>query len=260
MEAGKYVEASDDQPGWGRPRRSTPPLAASATLRWSVVEPILSKLRPARVLEIGCGQGGFGARIASCAEYVGVEMDHQSYLVARSRIEPLGGKVVHGDARVLGATEPFDLVCAFEVLEHIEDDVAAVSEWRQVLTPAGSILLSVPAWPGRFGAGDTLVGHYRRYTPDQLDLTLSRAGLRDVEHAMYGWPLGFVTEPVRNVIARRVLERHPGSMEERTAGSGRYFQSDGMLARGVMTAVAPFALLQRLRPASGIGIVGLGHS
>jgi SAM-dependent methyltransferase len=197
--------------------------------------------------------------MASCAEYVGVEMDYRSYRVARTRIEPLGGRVVNGDYGALGVTEPFDLVCAFEVLEHIEYDVAAVCEWRQLLTPTGSILLSVPAWPRRFGAWDTLVGHYRRYTPEQLDLTLARAGLRDIQHTMYGWPLGYVTEPVRNVIAKRVLERQSGSMEDRTARSGRYFQSDGLLARAVMTAMAPIALLQRLNPTDGDGIVGLGH-
>jgi SAM-dependent methyltransferase len=187
-------------------------------------------------------------------------MDYESYRVARTRIEPLGGQVVNGDHGALGVTEPFDLVCAFEVLEHIEDDVAAVSEWRQLLTPTGSILLSVPAWPDRFGAWDTLVGHYRRYTPEQLDFTLARAGLRDVEHAMYGWPLGYVTEPVRNVIARRMLERQRGSMEERTARSGRSLQGDGALARAVMTAMAPVAILQRMCPTGGDGIVGLGHA
>ena len=239
--------------------RSAPPLAANATLRWSVVEPILDRLKPRRVLEIGCGQGAFGARIAAGAEYVGLERDSQSFDVARSRIVPAGGRVLFGDLDALDDPCPFDLVCAFEVLEHIERDIDAIREWTRFAAPDGAILVSVPAWPDRFGAWDTLVGHYRRYTPYQLDETLLGAGLRDVEHTMYGWPLGYVTEPVRNVIARRSLARDPGSMEERTGRSGRSLQGSGVVGRVVMTAASPFVYAQRLRPARGVGIVGLGH-
>ncbi len=238
---------------------SAPPLAANATLRWSVVESMLDRLKPGRVLEIGCGQGGFGARMAARAEYVGIERDSESFGVARSRIAPAGGRVLLGDVDALDESRPFDLVCAFEVLEHVERDVDAVRDWSRFVAPDGTIVVSVPAWPDRFGAWDALVGHYRRYTPEQLDETLLRAGLRDVEHTMYGWPLGYVTEPVRNVIARRSLGRDPGSMEERTAKSGRSLQGHGVVGRAMMTAASPFVYVQRLRPASGVGIVGLGH-
>jgi SAM-dependent methyltransferase len=238
---------------------SAPPLGASATLRWSIVESVLERLKPGRVLEIGCGQGGFGARLASRSEYIGVEMDPESFGVARNRIEAVGGRVLRGDLEALDDPRPFDLVCAFEVLEHIEEDAEAVNQWSRLLSPAGSILVSVPAWPHRFGAGDTLVGHYRRYTPDQLDEILLGAGLRDVEHTMYGWPLGYVTEPVRNAISRRALAGNHGSMEERTARSGRTFQSHGAVGRAMMMAASPFVYAQRLRPRSGVGIIGVGH-
>jgi SAM-dependent methyltransferase len=238
---------------------SVPPLAANATLRWSVVKPVLERLQPRRILEIGCGQGGFGARMASHSEYVGVEMDYESFRVAEARVSRAGGRVMLGSLDVLGDPRPFDLVCAFEVLEHIEFDVDAVAEWSRYLGPEGAVLVSVPAWPNRFGAWDSLVGHYRRYTPDELRQTLSQAGLRDIEHTMYGWPLGYLTEPVRNAIARRSRHRGTDSMEDRTATSGRSLQIDGILGRAVMTAASPFSYAQRLRPASGTGIVGLGR-
>ena len=50
-----------------------------------------------------------------------------------------------GDLSELAAGETFDLVCAFEVLEHIEDDDAALTEWRARVRPGGRLLLSVPA-------------------------------------------------------------------------------------------------------------------
>jgi SAM-dependent methyltransferase len=243
---------------WAEP--SLPPLSANATLRWSIVEPIIDRLEPDRILEIGCGQGGFGARLASRAEYIGVETDLDSCRVAQARIGPVGGRVLHGSVEALEDDRAFDLVCAFEVLEHIERDVEALEEWSRLVRPGGAVLVSVPAWPDRFGAGDSLVGHYRRYTPAQLGDAFSRAGLREVESTMYGWPLLYLTEPLRNVIARRFLDHRPSSMQERTARSGRSLQKGGPLGRAMMAAATPFAYAQRLRPSCGLGIVALGRT
>ncbi len=236
-----------------------PPLTANATLRWSIVRALLDRIRPRRVLEIGCGQGAYGARIAARAEYVGVEQDTESWRVAADRVEPVGGRVLNGTVDMLDDTEPYDLVCAFEVLEHIEDDVGALEGWRSRLAPGGAVLVSVPAWPDRFGAWDAAVGHYRRYTPAQLGDTMARAGYRDPELALYGWPLGYVTEPVRNAIARRALTQGSTSMEARTASSGRSLQSRGVLGRAMMAGATPFVLVQKLRPTAGIGLIGLGR-
>ena len=54
-------------------------------------------------------------------------------------------------------------MCAFEVLEHIDDDALALKQWREYLRPSGWLLLSVPAHQDQYGAADELVGHYRRY-------------------------------------------------------------------------------------------------
>jgi SAM-dependent methyltransferase len=217
-------------------------------------------MQPSRVLEVGCGQGAFGARISVLAKYVGVELDAESATVAKARIEPVGGRVLNGTIEMLEESTLFDLVCAFEVLEHLEDDVAALESWKTRLAPGGAVLVSVPAWPERFGPWDTAVGHYRRYAPDELDEVLSRAGYRDPEHALYGWPLAYITEPVRNTIARRTLTRRPASNEARTASSGRSLQSRGTLGRAIMLGATPFAFMQRLRPARGVGLVGVGRT
>jgi SAM-dependent methyltransferase len=238
---------------------AAPPLTANATLRWSIVRALLDRLEPNRVLEIGCGQGAYGARIAARAEYVGIEQDPESWQVARDRVEPIGGRVLNGTIEMLGDIEPYDLVCAFEVLEHIQDDVGALKEWRSRVAPGGAVLVSVPAWPDRFGPWDVAVGHHRRYAPAQLEDTLSSAGYLAPEIALYGWPLGYITEPVRNAIARRTRLAGPTSMQARTARSGRSLQSRGMWGRAIMAGATPFTLIQKLRPASGIGLIGLGR-
>jgi SAM-dependent methyltransferase len=230
-----------------------------ASLRWHVIRKILGRIRPGNVLEIGCGQGSVGARIARRAEYIGLEQDTQSYLTAKARIEPAGGRVLNGGLDMV--TGPFDLVCAFEVIEHVEDDAAALREWTALVQPAGSVLLSVPAWPERFGAWDELVGHYRRYTPERLEGMVREAGCSDFEYTLYGWPLGYVTEPIRNQMARRRRAggTEEGSMSARTAKSGRLLQPGALGGIVIQAGTVPFAALQRLRPGSGIGLVGVGR-
>ena len=236
------------------------PLTPNGWLRYDVV----GRMLPAGVsdvLEVGCGQGAFGARLAQRYHYLGVEPDRASWTVAEQRIRAAG----HGEVRniavgALGA-ERFDLVCAFEVLEHIEDDAAAVKEWAARLRGRGWLLLSVPAFQRRYGPADELVGHFRRYDPGALTALLDGCGFGEIEIRQYGFPLGYLLEAARNVIARRRLRAAAAAtVAERTAGSGRLFQPSGRI-RGTATqwGTAPFRLIQRAVPARRPGLVVLAR-
>lgn len=193
------------------------------------------------------------------ADYLGLEPDETSCRVAKPRIEPCGGTVICGGLEDLDPTLKFDLVCAFEVIEHIEDDVSAAKQWTGRLSPGGSLLLSAPAWPDRFNAWDEQVGHYRRYTPEAIDELQKRAGCTSTEHHLYGWPLGYATEFVRKAVVSRHKQQEKASMAERTSASGRVFQPDGVVGLGVQAAVWPFTMLQRLNPRAGVGVVSVGR-
>lgn len=234
-----------------------PPLAPLAAQRWDVVGRILADVKPRTVLEIGCGLGGFGSRLATVCEYLGVEADRTSFEAARPVVEAARGCVVHGSCRDVDRSG-FDLVCAFEVIEHLDDDVAALREWAEKARPGGSVLLSVPAGPERLGAWDLHVGHYRRYDAAGMDRLLAGAGLQQQAQIHYGWPLGFATEAVRNLIAGRRPGRD-ASMSERTAGSGRILQPGRRTGLLVPPLVTPFLALQRTRPTVGVGLVVLAR-
>ncbi len=241
-------------------RPADPPLAPQARMRWRVVRPIVARLAPASILEVGCGLGGAGVRLARMARYTAAEPDQACWAIAEQRIAPLGGDVMHGDHTAIPVGREFDLVCAFEVLEHIEDDAAALSDWLHRVRPGGHLLLSVPAGPERFGPADQLVGHYRRYAVDGLREQLAAAGGVDVVVRHYGWPLGYLLESARNVLAGRKLDAAATGAQERTHTSGRTFQPrTSVTGTVIQLGVAPFAALQELRPGAGPGLIALAR-
>ncbi len=240
---------------------SLPPIAIRGWLRYDLVSRLIANLNPRTALEIGCGQGAFGARLARDVAYLGVEPDPHSFAVAQQRIGSQGGKVINGTDAAVPPETTYDLVCAFEVLEHIEDDRAALSDWAPLVRPGGHLVLSVPAFQDRFGPMDRHAGHYRRYSPAGLAALLDEAGLTDVDVTVYGWPLGYALEAVRNRIdAKKLASVGDRSPEELTAASGRTFQPTTRWSGPLVQAVTlPFRYLQRLRPTAGTGLVAVAR-
>jgi SAM-dependent methyltransferase len=250
-----------------------PVLSANAWLRWDVVQQLLPA-EARTVLEVGCGQGAMGTRIAATTDYLGVEPDATSFSTASARIAALGrGEVRQGYVET--SVEPgrtFDLVCSFEVIEHIDDDAALLKSWVELVRPGGWVLLSTPAFTDRYGPWDAIVGHFRRYDPPVLAQLLHDAGLVDTQVRVYGAGLGIVLEKARNIIGARRL-RAAGipipqgppadadltTMAALTSGSGRLFQPPAVAGVAMQVATAPFRVLQRRFPSTGTGLVAIGR-
>ena len=223
-----------------------PPLTLQGWLRYDVVQRLLATLPDVRsVLEVGAGGGALGARLARRYDYIGVEPDRQSFARASARIP---GRVL----RELPPRGAYDLLCAFEVLEHLDDDGAALRDLVQRVTPGGHVLLSVPAWPRLFGESDRRVGHRRRYTPEALRSLAVSAGLEVVELRLYAFPSGHVLHAVRDVVAR---VRPPAG----SGGSGRWLQPPERLGGVTWAAALPLRGLQRLFPRRGSSLVLLAR-
>lgn len=240
-----------------------PPLTINAWLRHDPIMRALAGVpRTAPLLEIGCGQGALGARLAQRFTYTALELDPVSASVARSRVTAVSAQaqVLDRDVRDLEHDERYAAVVAFEVLEHLGNDVAALQHWTSRLQPGGTLVLSVPAHDHRMGPWDRRVGHYRRYDPGQLSSMLSDIGLVDVDETTYGFPIGYVLESVRNLLAGRE-HKAAETMEDRTSASGRSLQP-GSGAGWLTAAIAwPFRWMQRPfgNTRLGTGIVASGR-
>ncbi|HEY1725049.1 MAG TPA: methyltransferase domain-containing protein [Steroidobacteraceae bacterium] len=84
------------------------------------------------------------------------------------------------------ASAAFDLVCTLDIVEHVDDDEAALAEIARVAAPGATLLLSAPLHPERWTAFDDFVGHRRRYEPAKLSAKLAQHGLIIERSAVYG--------------------------------------------------------------------------
>lgn len=135
--------------------------------------------RPARILEVGSGTGGNWPMLAEFGTLAALEASPEAIDLAREAL-PAGLTVDLREGRLPEAVPfegPFDLVCGFDVLEHIEDDGAALRALTPLLAPGGRLLLTVPAHPWLWSAHDAFLHHHRRYTAAGLRATLEAAGL-----------------------------------------------------------------------------------
>lgn len=84
------------------------------------------------------------------------------------------------------ASDSFDLVCALDIVEHVDDEDGALSEITRVTKPGAVLLLSVPLHPSRWTPFDDFVGHRRRYEPERLAKKLTEHRLVVERSALYG--------------------------------------------------------------------------
>jgi SAM-dependent methyltransferase len=131
---------------------------------------------PLRILDYGCGTGGNTTFYGASGWTIGIEPDAFAVRTAHAR----GGASY---CRASGTKLPFragifDVVMASDVLEHIEDDDAAILEIARVLRPGGRVIICVPAHQWLFASHDYALQHYRRYSKGELRHLLNSAGFQ----------------------------------------------------------------------------------
>ena len=132
--------------------------------------------RSARILEAGCGPGGNLGMLAEFGEVTALEPNETARRIATERTGfAVQGGTLPDDA--LFPLESFDLVAAFDVIEHIEDDAGAVRSLARVLRPGARFVMTVPAYGWLWSEHDERHHHKRRYTRAASRRLLESAGL-----------------------------------------------------------------------------------
>jgi 2-polyprenyl-3-methyl-5-hydroxy-6-metoxy-1,4-benzoquinol methylase len=162
------MAAHDATHWWYRARRD---ILASVIRRKVALPPL------AHILEIGCGTGHNLAMLSRFGDVDAIEIDDHSRGIAAQR---LGRDVGASQLPELDgvADQSYDMVAILDVLEHVEDERAALKAIARRLRPGGTILITVPQHPWMWSGHDIANHHFRRYTKATLRRAISDAGLK----------------------------------------------------------------------------------
>ena len=132
-------------------------------------------------LEIGSGHGSYAAAWAAAGQRITAsEADPGRLALLRQRFADEALVDVRELHAPIEEVADYSAVVALNVLEHIEDDVAALGSFRSLLAPGGHVVLVVPAFAVAMSNFDRSIGHHRRYTRASMERTLRGAGLTPV--------------------------------------------------------------------------------
>ena len=178
--------------------------------RREILFALAKSLAPPRaaLLDVGCGTGFFLARAKEHFAIVGVDPSP----IAIQLCDDLGlDCVLPGTATDLSSVseQHFDIVTLLDVIEHVDDDVAALRAAADALRPGGRVIVTVPAFQFLWSAHDDVNHHKRRYTTNGLGTAMRRAGLEPIYLTYFNsylFPIAFVER-----LAKRALGLDKGA-------------------------------------------------
>jgi len=156
--------------------------------RRAIIKSQLKKLnlgKNCNVLEVGVGTGGNLELLSNFGCVKGFDMSLEALTFARNktqnRFEITQG---HCPEKIPSFNQTFDLICMFDVLEHVEKDTETLKALKNILKKNGKLIVTVPAYNWLWSEHDNHLHHKRRYTRKRLEVDAKSAGW-DVESSTY---------------------------------------------------------------------------
>ncbi len=150
-------------------------------------------------LEIGPGRGDFALEMLKNIKNGDlIDFSNEATIKTGGKLADQNVKIIEADFMTHIFDKKYSLIVAFEVLEHIENDVSALNKINSLLLPGGFILLSVPSRMKNWGASDDVAGHFRRYEKKELVEKISNNSFKIINLSSYGFPILNITSKLRN--------------------------------------------------------------
>lgn len=188
-----------------------------------VAQKLVSNTTQPKVLNAGAATGATSVMLKKHAEVVSLEYDKDCAKFLAEEV--LHEEVVNESLTELPFSEnSFDLVCAFDVVEHIDDDYLALSEIHRVLHKDGFVYITVPAFQFLWSKHDVINHHFRRYTRKTLEDLLTKNGF-EIQYSSYFNSILFL--PI--FLVRMLFKLLPNGGGKQSTGSDfEKFNSDGL--------------------------------
>lgn len=212
------------------------PLLVVEILRNFAVKKLIYKKMPGRFLEIGCGSGSFSVELGKVGFFgKGIDLSEEAikWCENLAKYEAATTDRITFDCINLfdlQEEETYDYVFCFEVLEHIENDVEALTKIHDLLTSNGQVIFTVPAYTKKWCITDKLAGHLRRYEKAELLSKINKAGFSESKIVSYGIPFlniwhffKYEFPPTKGMYLKDILENLEGlNSKEKTEVSGAF--------------------------------------
>jgi SAM-dependent methyltransferase len=224
-------------------------------LRLNLLSPIFRDILSGdkgTLLEVGTGAGDVAAFIGDeCPAWQISIVESSDQAMEPLRLRFRGSDNVtlfHQRLDEMNSTVSFDVMLAFEVLEHIEDDELVLADMHKRLSSRGHLVISVPAYMSKWQTQDLVSGHVRRYEENELRSKLHTAGFDVLEFVDYGFPLTSLMRPIREIFYRGTNKENKNqTLEAKTDLSGvNYRALKTKHTTLVSLLITPFYVLQRI--------------
>lgn len=201
-----------------------------AKARLRILAEVLEELIPvapnksSKILNTGAATGATSIMLKEYGDVLSLEYDKEC---SEFLSEILNEEVVNASLTELPmSSETYDLICAFDVIEHIEDDHKALQEIYRTLTPDGHVYITVPAFMSLWSNHDVINHHFRRYRMKELVYLLETNGFEVTYKSYFNFWLFLPIFLVRNI--SKLFAKAKGD-ENNTGSDFETFQSNKSL-------------------------------
>lgn len=207
-----------------------------------------------KILNVGAATGATSEMLSKFGEVTSLEYDEFccKFLKEKTGIEAINASLTD----LPFEDDSYDIICAFDVIEHIEDDIKAIEEIHRVLKPNGKYFLTVPAFQSLWSNHDVINHHFRRYRKNQFNKLIVNNKLK-INYSTYFNFWLFI--PIS--IVRFILNNIPRKKDSDSTGSDNEIMQSSKIVNGILYRIfysEKFLLKLNIKFPFGVSILTIG--